>query len=100
MGTYQKGADCPILYHLCADDRIAEERPEGGGNKACVDRSNGGEGGGALLKEGTRGYELEGEGEEVEDEEYAELDATWGESVRRGLRGRLMRRKRREGQRE
>ena len=68
---------------MCADDGVANEGPEGGGDEPGVYGGDDGESGGGLVEEGAGVDELEGEGEEVEDEEDAELDPTWKGSVRR-----------------
>jgi hypothetical protein len=67
-----------ILNDLSGDDGIAEEGPEESGDCTCVQSGEDDEGGGALLEEGTGADELEGECEEVYDEESTELDTADG----------------------
>ena len=73
--THHQRAHRAILDHLRADDRGAEEGPERGGDEAGVDGGDGCQCRRALFEECAGGDELEREGDEVEDEEYSELDA-------------------------
>jgi hypothetical protein len=72
--THNQGGWGTILNDLSGDDGIAEEGPEESGDCTCVQSGEDDEGGGALLEEGTGADELEGECEEVYDEESTELD--------------------------
>ncbi len=72
--THNQGGWGAILNNLSGDDGIAEEGPEQSRDSTCVYSGEDDEGGGALLEEGACGDELEGECNEVYDEESAELD--------------------------
>lgn len=76
--THDEGAQGAVLDDLGGDEGVGQQRPEECGDGACVDGGEDDEGGGALCEESPGGKELEGEGEEVEDEKNAEFDAAWG----------------------
>lgn len=79
QGEESKGdqrAQCPILNNLRADHRVRQQSPESRCYDASMNRGEDGESSGALLEESTGGQELQHEGEEVEDEEYAEFGSS------------------------
>lgn len=68
-------ANRPILEHLRTDDCVAEECPERGCDKPCMNRAESRESGGALFEECPGREELQGERERVEREKMEELEA-------------------------
>ena len=72
--TYDQGGRGAVLDDLSRDEGVAEEGPEESGDGAGVQGGEDDEGGAALLEQGAGGDELEGERDEVGNEESAQLD--------------------------